>query len=81
MELERDKFKGIIDSMKRKLKELEESESGMRVALEKAERDASNLKVKNNTLAAMFSDADAEAKKSIAALKTLDSKFKVRICL
>lgn len=49
----------------------------MRIALEKAERDAKTLKVQNNNLTAMFSKADADAKKAEATVKALESKFKV----
>lgn len=49
----------------------------MRIALEKAERDAKTLKAQNTNLTAMFGKADAEAKKSEAALKNLEAKFKV----
>lgn len=63
--------------MKKKLREIEESESGMRIALEKAERDAKALKSQNTSLVAMYAKADAEAKKSEAAVSVLESKFKV----
>lgn len=63
--------------MKKKLREIEESESGLRIALEKAERDAAALKAQNTNLVAMFSKADTDTKKAESALKALDSKFKV----
>lgn len=56
---------------------MEESESGMRIALEKAERDAKTLMAQNNNLAAMFGKADADAKKAETTVKALESKFKV----
>ncbi|CAH0752379.1 unnamed protein product [Diatraea saccharalis] len=79
LESERDHWKKCFEPMKKKLKEIEESESGLRIALDKAERDTNALKVQNNNLAAMFSKADAEAKKSEAALKALDAKFKKEV--
>lgn len=51
----------------------------MRIALEKAERDAEALRTQNNNLAAMFGKADAEAKKAEAAFKVFDAKFKVNL--
>lgn len=56
---------------------MEESESGMRIALEKAERDAKTLRAQNNNLAALFGKADADAKKAETTVKALESKFKV----
>lgn len=56
---------------------MEESESGIRIALEKAERDTKHLKKQNTHLTAAFGKADAEAKKFESDFKILDDKFKV----
>lgn len=79
LEDERDQWKQYFDPMKRKLKELEESESGMRISLEKAERDAKALKELNANLLTKYTQADNETKKSEAAVRTLNNKFKVCI--
>lgn len=79
LETERDQWKKCFEPLKKKLREVEESESGMRIALEKAERDAKALKAQNTNLTAMFGKADAEAKKSEAAFKTVETKFKKEI--
>lgn len=81
LESERDSYKKCFEPMKKKLREVEESESGLRIALEKAERDAKALKAQNTDLVAMFSKADADAKKSETAFRALDAKFKVRFYL
>ncbi|XP_041980148.1 myosin-8-like isoform X2 [Aricia agestis] len=79
LESERDQWKKCLEPLKKKLREVEESESGMRIALEKAERDATTLKKQNANLTVMFGKADADARKSEAAFKTLESKFKKEI--
>ncbi|XP_075975472.1 uncharacterized protein LOC142976122 isoform X2 [Anticarsia gemmatalis] len=79
LETERDQWKKCIEPMKRKLREVEESESGLRIALEKAERDAKSLKEQNTNLVDLYSKADAESRKSEAALRVLDMKFKKEI--
>lgn len=79
LESERDQYKRLFDPMKKKLREVEESESGMRIALEKAERDANALKAQNISLAALCKKADVEFKKSEATIKTLDAKFKKEV--
>ncbi|XP_063826893.1 axoneme-associated protein mst101(2) isoform X3 [Ostrinia nubilalis] len=76
LESERDTYKKCFEPMKKKLREVEESESGLRIALEKSERDAKALKAQNTNLVAMFGKADTEAKKSETAFKALDAKFK-----
>lgn len=77
LEAERDQWKNCFEPLKKKLREVEESESGMRIALEKAERDAKTLRAQNNNLAALFGKADADAKKAETTVKALESKFKV----
>lgn len=67
-----------MEPIKKKLRELEETDSMTRVALEKAERDNKAMKAKNENLKAMFDKADAEAKKAEQAFKSVHSKFKVR---
>lgn len=77
LESERDQWKNCFEPLKKKLREIEESESGMRIALEKAERDAKTLKIQNSNLSTLFAKADAEAKKAEATVKALEAKFKV----
>ncbi|CAB3246823.1 unnamed protein product [Arctia plantaginis] len=79
LEGERDQWKKYFDPMKQKLKELEESESGMRISLEKAERDAKALKEQNASLLEKYAQADSETKKSEAAVRTLNNKFKAEV--
>lgn len=79
LESERDEWKKYFEPIKQKLREVEESESGLRIALEKAERDGRALAAQNHNLTAMFGRADAEAKKAEAAFKTLETKFKKEI--
>ncbi|XP_026318741.1 axoneme-associated protein mst101(2) isoform X2 [Hyposmocoma kahamanoa] len=76
LECEKSDWKKVLDPIKKKVKEIEESESAARVALEKAERDANVLKVENVSLRQMFEKSDAEAKKMENELKSLDNKFK-----
>lgn len=77
LECEKSDWKKILDPIKKKVKEVEESESAARVALEKAERDANALKVENVSLRRMFEKSNAEAKRMENELKSLDCKFKV----
>ncbi|XP_022828408.1 axoneme-associated protein mst101(2) isoform X2 [Spodoptera litura] len=79
VETERDHYRRCFEPLKKKLKEVEESESGMRIALEKAERDAKHLKDQNTTLHSELKKAEAEVRKSETAFKTLDAKFKKEI--
>ncbi|CAK1555248.1 unnamed protein product [Leptosia nina] len=79
LESERDQWKKCIEPLKKKLREIEESESGMRIALEKAERDAIALKTQNNQLTMMFGKADVEAKKAETTFRTLETKFKKEV--
>ncbi|XP_014367087.2 myosin-2 isoform X1 [Papilio machaon] len=79
LENEKDQNKKMLEPMKKKLREVEESESMMRIALEKAERDAKVLRSQNSNLTAMYSKAEADAKKSEAAFRALDAKFKREI--
>ncbi|CAG4929608.1 unnamed protein product [Colias eurytheme] len=79
LETERDQYKKCFEPLKKKLREVEESESGMRIALEKAERDAKALKAQNSQLTALFGKADAETKKAEAAFKNVETKFKKEI--
>lgn len=79
LENECDKWKVHFEPMRKKLKEIEESESGMRIALEKAQRDAKALKEQNASLAALYNKADNESRKAEAALRSLDCKFKKEI--
>lgn len=79
LESEREQWKKHVEPVKKKLREVEESESVMRIALEKSERDNKVLKDQNASLHAMFAKADTEAKKSEGAFKALDAKFKVFI--
>lgn len=75
---EKDEIKSIIEPLKKKIKETESSESALRVALEKAERDATMLKVQNSSLAGMYEKATTEIRKSETELRSLDTRFKVR---
>lgn len=77
LETEKDQYKKCFEPLKKKLQEVEESESGMRIALEKAERDTKHLKKQNTQLSAAFGKADAEAKKFESDFRLLDDKFKV----
>lgn len=77
LEGERDQYRKTFEPLKLKLREIEEAESGSRIALEKAERDVQHLKEEKTNLSVMFDQADADARKSEAALKALDAKFKV----
>lgn len=77
LESEKDQFKKCFEPLKKKLREVEESESGMRIALEKAERDTKHLKKQNTHLSAAFVKADGEAKKFESDFKVLDDRFKV----
>lgn len=77
METERDQYRNVLEPIKRKLRELEESESGVRIALEKKERDNKTLEEQNKNLTATCEQANAEVRKSENALKCLDTKFKV----
>ncbi|CAH2047458.1 unnamed protein product, partial [Iphiclides podalirius] len=79
LETERDQWRKWTEPLKKKLREVEESESGMRIALEKAERDAKALRENNNDLAAICGRAEADARKSEAAFKALEAKFKKEI--
>ncbi|KPI95855.1 hypothetical protein RR46_11568 [Papilio xuthus] len=79
LENEKDQTKKSVEPMRKKLREVEESESAMRIALEKAERDAKALRAQNSNLSNMYSKAEAERKKSEAAFKALDAKFKREI--
>ncbi|XP_045523402.1 myosin-2 isoform X1 [Pieris brassicae] len=79
LESERDSWKRCIEPLKKKLREIEESESGMRIALEKAERDAKALKAQNTQLSAMFGKADVEAKKAENTFRSLETKFKKEV--
>ncbi|CAK1585652.1 unnamed protein product [Parnassius mnemosyne] len=79
LEAERDQWKAYFEPIKKKLREVEESESGMRIALEKAERDTKALKMQNTNLTVLYGKAEAEAKKSEAAFRELDAKFKKEI--
>ncbi|XP_045769692.1 axoneme-associated protein mst101(2)-like isoform X2 [Maniola jurtina] len=79
LEAERDQWKNCFEPLKKKLREVEESESGMRIALEKAERDTKALKSQNTNLVAMFGKADADAKKAETTVKALENKFKREI--
>lgn len=77
LETERDQWKRCFEPLKKKLREIEESESTLRIALDKAERDTAALRQKNAELTTKAGKADADVKKSEAALKEFESKFKV----
>ncbi|CAG9135723.1 unnamed protein product [Plutella xylostella] len=76
---EKDEIKSIIEPLKKKIKETESSESALRVALEKAERDATMLKVQNSSLAGMYEKATTEIRKSETELRSLDTRFKTEL--
>ncbi|KOB72175.1 PFTAIRE-interacting factor 1A, partial [Operophtera brumata] len=76
VETEIDEYKQYFEPLKKKLKEVEESDSGLRIALEKSERDTKQLQKKNTNLTAACVKAETEAKKFEAELKLLDGKFK-----
>lgn len=77
VENERDHYRKCFEPLKKKLKEVEESESGMRIALEKAERDTKLLKDQNANLHSELNKAEQEVRKSETAFRSLDAKFKV----
>lgn len=77
LECEKTDWKKILDPIKKKIKEVEESESAARVALEKAERDANVLKIENVSLRQMFETSNAEVIRMENEIKSLDCKFKV----
>ncbi|KAF9802058.1 hypothetical protein SFRURICE_004309, partial [Spodoptera frugiperda] len=79
VENERDHYRKCFEPLKKKLKEVEESESGMRIALEKAERDTKLLKDQNANLHSELKKAELEARKSETAFRNLDAKFKKEI--
>lgn len=79
LQSERDQFRKSVEPIRQRLRESEESNSVVRISLEKAERDVKSLKVENSNLSGLFERADADARKSEAALKTLDAKFKSEI--
>lgn len=62
---------------KTKVKELEDSESAARIAIEKAERDSLLLRQENDKLSAIISNVSEENKKSSKDLLALNEKFKV----
>ncbi|KAJ8716794.1 hypothetical protein PYW07_003421 [Mythimna separata] len=76
VESERDMYKQNIEPLKKKLRTAEESESGIRIALEKANRDGVMLSEKNKSLSIDLKKAEEEAKKAELAFKALEAKFK-----
>lgn len=77
LECEKTDWRRVLDPIKKKVKEVEESESAARVALEKAERDTKILKAENVSLRQMFERSNADAMRTENELKSLDTKFKV----
>ncbi|KAJ8723176.1 hypothetical protein PYW08_003088 [Mythimna loreyi] len=76
LEGERDQFKQHLEPLKKKLRLSQETESGLRIALEKAGRDGQTLASKNLALQKDLKRVEEEAKKTEAAFKDLDKKFK-----
>ncbi|XP_013141613.1 PREDICTED: myosin-7 isoform X2 [Papilio polytes] len=79
LESEKEQNKKSIEPLKKKLREVEESESALRISLEKSERDARALRAHNASLSAACTKAEIDASKSEAAFKALDAKFKREI--
>ncbi|XP_063534409.1 axoneme-associated protein mst101(2) isoform X1 [Cydia strobilella] len=73
---EKDQFKKIIEPLKKTIRELEESDSLLKVALEKSERDSQKHQSLNLNLQNTLSKTQADFKKSETAFKSLEAKFK-----
>ncbi|XP_063362437.1 interaptin isoform X1 [Cydia amplana] len=73
---EKDQFKKIIEPLKMTIRELEESDSLLKISLEKSERDSQKHQCLNLNLQNTLSKTQADLKKSETAFKSLEAKFK-----
>ncbi|KAI8421905.1 hypothetical protein MSG28_009832, partial [Choristoneura fumiferana] len=76
LETERDMVKKCFEPIKKKLREIEESESGLKIALEKSERDSRHFRCLNQELETKVSKAETDLQKSDANFRTAEAAFK-----
>lgn len=69
--------KKCFEPLKKKLREIEESESGLKIALEKSERDSRHYRCLNQELETKVSKAETDLQKSDANFKIAEAAFKV----
>lgn len=79
LETEREQYKNCCEPIKKKLRLAKDTESGLRISLEKARRDSQMLSDQNVCLHNELQRKELETKKSEMAFKDLDSKFKVML--
>ncbi|GBP38941.1 hypothetical protein EVAR_95691_1 [Eumeta japonica] len=76
LENECEQFRKVFEPMKKMLSEMHESETVLKVDLEKVQRDERRLQQINAELSMRIEKADNEIRKSELAMTALDEKFK-----